>query len=321
MIRFWEDQPDLCRRLQAVRDTITRHAACDDPEVRDAVGQLLGAGGKMLRPAFVLLASEFGAPDAPGIIQVAAAVEMLHMATLVHDDIIDGAPLRRGTATLHTLRGSRVAVLAGDWLFASCFSLVADLGGWEHRGDLAGLVRRICGSEISQSSGRFAVDTSVRRYRRRIAGKTAALFALAFHVGAVQAGCAEAHVSLLRRLGYCLGMGFQIIDDILDFSTDGGETGKRPGSDLSQGIFTLPVIYALRTDDGKLAKALARARRSLRAASRAARIVTEGEGIGLARAAAAEYTRRARRAIDQLPPVAARETLRVVTGRLLDRTW
>ena len=321
MIRFWEDHPELSGRLENVRDTILRCAASDDPEVRDAVVQLLAASGKMLRPAFVLLASQFGAPDAQGIIRTAAAVEMLHMATLVHDDIIDGAPLRRGAPTLHTLRGSRVAVLVGDWLFASCFSMVSDLGGKEHGGDLARLVSRICGSEISQSSDKFTVDTSVRRYRRRIAGKTAALFALAFHVGAVQAGCAEAHVSFLRRLGYCLGMGFQIIDDILDFSPHGADLGKRPGSDLSQGIYTLPVIFALRSDDGTLARALARGRRSRRAVARAARIVTDGEGIRLARAAAEAYTRRALRAIDQLPPVAARETLRIVTGRLLHRTW
>jgi heptaprenyl diphosphate synthase len=321
MIRFWEDQPELSGRLEKVREIILQRAGSDDPDVRGAVSQLLAASGKMLRPAFVLLASQFGAPDPEGILRTAAAVEMLHMATLVHDDIIDGAPLRRGAATLHALRGPRVAVLAGDWLFASCFSLVADLGGEKHGGELARLVTRICGSEISQSSQRFAVSTSIRRYLRRIAGKTAALFALAFHVGAVQASCPETQVSVLRRLGYCLGMGFQIVDDILDFSPDGAETGKRPGGDLSQGIYTLPVVHSLRADDGTLAGTLARSRRSRRAGARAARLVTAGQGILLSRAAAETYTRRAILAIDQLPPANARETLRIVTGRLLHRTW
>lgn len=321
MIRFWGDYPELAGRLEAVRDLILQRAASDDADVRGAVGQLLSASGKMLRPAFVLLASQFGSPEPHAILRAAAAVEMLHMATLVHDDIIDGAPLRRGVATLHTLRGPRVAVLVGDWLFASCFSLIADLGGEKHGAELARLVSRICGSEISQSTERFSASTSVRRYLRRIAGKTAALFALSFHVGADQAGCPPAQLSALRRLGYNLGMGFQIIDDILDFSPDGAETGKLPGGDLAQGIYTLPVVHALRADDGGLAATLARARRSRRAARRAAVMVTRGDGIRISRCTAERYTRRAMQAVDLLPPTPARETLRVVTARLLHRTW
>ena len=321
MMRFWEDNPELAGRLECVRGLILQRAASDDAEVRAAVGQLLDASGKMLRPAFVLLASQFGSPDPERILRAAAAVEMLHMATLVHDDIIDGAPLRRGVATLHTLRGPRLAVLVGDWLFASCFSMVADLGGESHGADLAHVVGRICGTEISQSAQRFDASTSVRRYLRRIAGKTAALFALSFHVGAQQAGCPDARVSTLRRLGYNLGMGFQIIDDILDFSSDAAETGKLRGGDLAHGIYTLPVVHALRADDGALARALDQARRRRRAAGRAARMVVSGEGIPRSRAAAETYTRRAMGALDCLPPVPARETLRIVTGRLLHRTW
>ena len=321
MIRFWEDHPELAGRLEAVRGLILQRAASDDPDVRAAVGQLLASSGKMLRPAFVLLASEFGAPDPVRVLRAAAAIEMLHMATLVHDDIIDGAPLRRGVATLHALRGPRLAVLVGDWLFASCFSLVADLGGDAHGGELARLVGRICGSEISQSTERFSASTSVRRYLRRIAGKTAALIALSFHVGAEQGGCTAAEVSVLRRLGYDLGMGFQITDDILDFSSSSAETGKVPGGDLCQGIYTLPVVHALRTDDGTLARALDRARRGRRAAVRASRLVAGGDGIRLSRAAAESYTRRALCELGRLPASPARETLRSVTGRLLQRTW
>jgi heptaprenyl diphosphate synthase len=243
------------------------------------------------------------------------------MATLVHDDIIDSAPMRRGVATLHALRGPRTAVLVGDWLFASCFTLIADLAGETNGRDLAHLVARICGSEISQSADKYVLHTSVRRYLRRIAGKTAALFALAFHVGGVESGCPTPLVSLLRRLGYSLGMGFQIIDDILDFTRSVADTGKPTGTDLAQGIFTLPVVLALRSDDGRLASALSRGRTSRRAATRAARIVAGGIGIAGARAAAAAYTERAIRAIDLLPPLPARATLREVTGQLLSRTY
>jgi heptaprenyl diphosphate synthase len=321
MMRFWAGHAELSRQLQEVSDAILARADSEDAEVSGGIRQLLAASGKMLRPAFVLLASQFGAPDHARMVRVAAAVEMLHMATLIHDDIIDAAPLRRGVPTLHSRRGPRTAVLLGDWLFASCFSLVADLSSNQDGRALSRVVARMCGSEISQSSQRFTVDASVRRYLRRIAGKTAALFALSFHVGAVQGCCPAELVSRLRRLGYCIGMGFQIIDDILDFSPDARETGKPSGSDLSQGIYTLPVVLALRSGNGPLAKALEQSRRSRRAVARAARLVREGAGIVGARTAAGAYTRRALAAIDMLPPLPARDVLREVTDRLLHRTY
>ncbi|MGO9310936.1 MAG: polyprenyl synthetase family protein [Spirochaetia bacterium] len=321
MSRFWAGHPELSGELEQVRQTILNQAARDEPSVGAAIDQLLASSGKMLRPAFVLLASRFGSPDRDRMVRIAAAVEMLHMATLVHDDIIDAAPLRRGVASLQALRGPRTAVLVGDWLFASCFSMIADLATDQSGRALSHLVARICGSEIRQAADKYVLHTSVRRYLRRIAGKTAALFALAFHVGAEESGCSKELVSVLRRLGYSLGMGFQIIDDILDITRDGAETGKRSGSDLSQGIFTLPVVIALKCDDGRLAAALSRGQYSRRAALRATRIVLAGNGVAGARAAAEAYTDRAIRSIDRLPPQPARETLREVTTRLLSRTY
>jgi heptaprenyl diphosphate synthase len=296
MSGFWDGHPEVAGELAEVRETILARAASEDPEVQGAIRQLLAAGGKMLRPAFVLLAARFGSPGHDRIIRVAGAVEMLHMATLVHDDIIDGASIRRGVATLHALRGPRAAVLVGDWLFASCFSLVADLAELDNARDLSMLVSRICGSEISQSSDRFVASTSVRRYLRRIAGKTAALFSLSFYVGARESGCPDALSAVLRRLGYCLGMGFQIVDDILDFTDTSTQTGKPSGSDLSQGIYTLPVILGLRADDGRLRSSLARKPRGRRAL------------LGL-------------REIARLPHGDARQTLASVAEQLLHRRY
>jgi heptaprenyl diphosphate synthase len=212
-------------------------------------------------------------------------------------------------------------VLVGDWLFASCFSLIADLAGTENGRELSRLVARICGSEISQSSDQFVLHTSIRRYLRRIAGKTAALFALAFHVGAVESSCDQTLVSCLRRLGYNLGMGFQIIDDVLDFEEAGTETGKRTGGDLAAGIYTLPTILALRCDDGMLARALVRRPRSRRGLARAAALVAERGGLAGARALAGRHTERSRRELCRLPDVDARRVLEDVTERLLRRTY
>jgi heptaprenyl diphosphate synthase len=322
MRSFWDGQPELARELACVRETILARAVTEDAEVREAIRLLLESGGKMLRPAFVLLSSRFGTPDPPRIVRVAAAVEMLHMATLVHDDIIDGAARRRGVATLHTLHGARKAVLVGDWLFASCFALIADMARMENAQSLARIVARICGSEISQSADRFLVHTSPRRYLRRIAGKTAALFALSFYVGAFESGCPPGTCAILRRLGYCLGMGFQIIDDILDFRHLGSESGKPTGSDLAQGIYTLPAILALSRDaDGRLAAALSRRASSRRALSRATRLIEERDGIAGAREMARRYTERSLREIRRLPASPARTTLEDVTTKLLHRSY
>lgn len=318
---FWDGQPELAGELESVRETILSRAATDDTEVHGAVRQMLDASGKMLRPAFVLLASRFGSPDAARMVRIGAAVEMLHMATLVHDDVIDGAPTRRGVPTLHVLHGPRKAVLVGDWLFASCFSLIADLARVDNAQALSRLVARICGSEISQSADRFDPHTSIRRYLRRIAGKTAALFSLSFYVGAHESGCTAQVCGTFRRLGYCLGMGFQIIDDILDFERAGAETGKPTGSDISQGIYTLPTIIALRRDDDTLAAALARRPRRRRALSRAARLIEERGGFEGARLRAQQYTERSLREIRRLPSNPAIDTLIGVTEKLLHRRY
>jgi heptaprenyl diphosphate synthase len=186
---------------------------------------------------------------------------------------------------------------------------------------LSRLVARICGSEISQSADRFDPDTSIRRYLRRIAGKTAALFSLSFYVGAHESGCAAHVCSTFRRLGYCLGMGFQIIDDILDFERAGAETGKPTGSDISQGIYTLPTIIALRGDDHKLAAALARRPRRRRALCRVARLIEERGGFEGARLRALQYTERSLREIRRLPSHPSIDTLVGVTEELLHRRY
>lgn len=318
---FWDAFPDVAQHLAEVRDAIRAQAESDDGEVRSSIRHLLDASGKMLRPAFVIIASGFGQPDREKITKIGAAVEMLHMATLAHDDIIDAAFVRRGAPTLFAARGPRTAVLVGDWLFAACISQIADFAAPENAGALSRIVSRICAGEVSQSAERHLLHTSVRRYLRRIAGKTAALFALSFYVGARESGCAPELCNRLRRIGYCLGMGFQIIDDVLDFDQAGRETGKPTGTDLSEGIYTLPTILALQSDDGALARALGRRPRSRRALSRAAALIDERGGITGARAFAARFTERSRRETCRLPGVEARRVLEAVTEMLLHRTY
>jgi heptaprenyl diphosphate synthase len=317
---FWERYPGIAAGLEEVRRLILSQEIAEDAEIRESVRRLVESNAKMLRPGFVLLASRFGEPDSAKILRIAAAVEMLHMATLIHDDIIDEAQLRRGVQTLSARYGPRLAVLAGDSLFAASFSLVSEYAGVEDAKGIARLMRLICGSEIDQSSPGSSGTVSIRRYLRRIAGKTALLFSLSLYVGARQSGCPDAVSHRLRRAGYCIGMGFQIMDDVLDIEGDAVTTGKPSGRDLAQAVITLPVVYALRHDpDGRLAAALARSRRPPRVVRNLARMIDAREGVREAKAMAGRYTDRALREISLLPSSEPRDMLAEVTTRLLSR--
>jgi heptaprenyl diphosphate synthase len=325
---FWAAYPAIAAELDGIRGLLLEAAGAGDDEVHASLRRLVRSNGKMLRPAFVLLAARFGTPEPARMARLAAAVELLHMATLVHDDLIDGAAVRRGVPTLHTQLGPRTAVLAGDTLFAASFSLVADHAEPATARSLSTLVSLICAGEIAETSERFLVTRSVRRYLRRIAAKTALLFSLAFLVGGRESGSPAAVVGGLRRLGWCLGMAFQIIDDILDFEASRIEVGKPVASDLSQGVYTLPVVLALARDDGTLARALERGRRGRTAGGRARRetarivsLIRALGGIDGARALAQKYTARARREIDRLPPGEPRDVLAGVTEQLLQRSY
>ena len=328
MKRFWDTWPGIAVELDGIRGLIIETAAAGGDEVRAAIRRLVESNGKMLRPAFVLLASRFGAAEPGRMARIGAAVELLHLATLVHDDLIDGAELRRGVPTLHTHLGPRTAVLAGDTLFAASFSLVADHADAVTARGLSGLVALICEGEIAETAERFLVTRNVRAYLRRTAAKTALMFSLAFLVGGRESGCPAPVVATLRRLGGCLGMAFQIIDDILDFEASGAEVGKPVAGDLGQGIYTLPVVLALGADDGTLERALAgrwRARRWPRRGNRRTRrlvaLIRGRGGIEGARAWANRYTERARREIARLPAGEPRDVLAGVAEQLLHRAY
>ena len=213
-------------------------------------------------------------------------------------------------------------MLAGDTLFAACFSLVADHADAATARSLSRLVGLICEGEIAETTERFLVTRSVRRYLRRTAAKTALLFSLAFLVGGRESGSPGPIVETLRRLGWCLGMAFQIVDDILDFEASGQEVGKPVANDLGQGIFTLPVVLALQFDDGVLECALAERRYAGRRPARAARdcahrrAYPQPGGFDGARDWARRYTERARQEIARLPAGEPRDVLAGVAEQL-----
>ena len=213
-----------------------------------AINLLLDSGGKRLRPALAILTSKlYEAADHEEVVALAAAVEMLHSATLVHDDVIDGSLLRRGQATLNASWSQGATILAGDFVFARAAYFAAETNNIRVMKIFSQTLMTIVEGELRQLYALRNWSQPKDTYYQRIYGKTAALFAAATEAAAVLGHAPENEISLLRDYGYNVGMAFQIMDDILDFVGDPGKVGKPVGGDLRQGTVTLPVFHYLQT--------------------------------------------------------------------------
>ncbi|MDR1893325.1 MAG: polyprenyl synthetase family protein [Spirochaetales bacterium] len=327
------DDPQLQEDLAEVRRISLGFVSTASPLIRDTLLELFGSGeekgrGKMLRPALVILAGRSGKWNRDRILPLAAAVEFLHNATLIHDDIIDNSPLRRGQPALHKTAGPRNAVLTGDYLLSCCFSLASRSTHLDNGVHLSRAVARICEGEINQNLGRYNALFSLREYRRRIAAKTAALFCMSLLAGAREAGCPDRLCLRFLRIGYCLGMAFQIVDDVLDYAGQDEVVGKSLGRDIREGVFTLPLIYALIREEDSIGFDQGESLRQLLAhppytEETVAAILRRVElfgGAELSRREAAVYLRRGEAEINGLPPGYTRRMLLELSGTLLYRS-
>jgi geranylgeranyl pyrophosphate synthase len=217
----------------------------DFPFLARVLDHLLEAGGKRIRPAIALLSGRMGSYDLDLLVPLAASIELLHSATLVHDDVIDAAPTRRGRATANSLAGNAASVMVGDYMFAHAAELIARTGNIEVIQLFARTLMEMATGELHQDLGAYSYGQGTREYFNRIYGKTASLFATAAQGGAMVSGLPEADALALRSYGENLGMAFQIVDDILDFTGDAAEMGKPAGSDLMQGTLTLPALLLI----------------------------------------------------------------------------
>lgn len=218
----------------------------------DAFVDLIGSGGKRLRPALALLVAHLCAPEQDELVQqrlisLAAAVEMLHTATLVHDDVIDGALLRRGAPTLNAIWSQGATVMAGDFMFARAALFSAETENVRVIRLFSDTLQIIVDGELRQLFARNQYEQERENYYQRIYAKTASLFSAASESAGLLVGVASNHVQALKEFGYNFGMAFQIVDDILDFTSDEMTLGKPAGSDLFQGTLTLPFFYYLRS--------------------------------------------------------------------------
>lgn len=235
----------LKKDLDLIESALHQSIQAEHPVLRNASVALLDAGGKRIRPVFVLLAGQIGNYNIERIQKIAVTLELIHMATLVHDDVIDEAELRRGKPTIKSVYGNRVAMYTGDYILARALEVVTSIKDVQVHQLLSKTLVEVSIGEVEQIKDKFKWDQTLRDYLRRIKRKTALLIATSCKLGAIASGLSERDAGKLYRYGYYIGMSYQIIDDILDFTSSAKELGKPAGNDLLQGNITLPVLYAM----------------------------------------------------------------------------
>ena len=329
VLRFELPDPALAASVKAgldrVEDVLHTVVDSDVEFVRSTALHLVDAGGKRIRPLFTLLAAQFGDPDSQDVITAAAAVELVHIATLYHDDVMDEATMRRGAVSANARWDNTVAILAGDYLFAHASRLVSDLGTDAAR-IIAETFAELVTGQLRETIGPGPDDDPIAHYLSVIDQKTGSLIATAGRFGGMCAGAADEHVRALRRFGEIVGTAFQISDDVIDIASPADESGKTPGTDLREGVHTLPTLYALAEHDPadrdgvRLRELLARPLSDDDEVNEALALLRESPALSRARKTLADYTDQARDVLRLLPDGPARAALRAMTDYLVDRT-
>ena len=318
---MWNEYPFLKQELIAIRQLMLESIEIEDAEIHQAIVTMLQQGGKMIRPAYLTLFANWCKNGKPQEVRaVAAALELLHVATLLHDDVIDEADMRRGQATLNARYGNRVAIYAGDYVLTSCYRLLS-----EYAEDLEGVslptngMARVVEGELAQMRNRYRYDLGLQEYLKRIEGKTAQLFMVSCYMGAKLGEMEDA--LRVKKIGQQIGMAFQILDDILDYQATAQEFGKPVLEDVTQGIYTAPLIYAMEKDSQKIIPLLEKKQEiSEQERLLLRKLVHDFGGVQKAQQLAQQYTNQALSQIDRLPESDMKDILIQLTKQLLERT-
>ncbi|MFI7604781.1 polyprenyl synthetase family protein [Micromonospora sp. NPDC049366] len=311
--------------LDKVEVELRASVASADPFVTEAARHLLEAGGKRFRPLLVALGAQFGDPTAGPVVPAAVVMELTHLATLYHDDVMDEAAVRRGAPSANSRWTNSVAILVGDYLFARAADLAADLGTEAVRLQARTFARLVHG-QIAETVGPRPGDDPVRHYLEVIAGKTGSLIATSARFGAMFGGAAPEHIEALAGYGETIGVAFQLSDDLLDIASESVQSGKTPGTDLREGVPTLPVLYAQAGDDSDAASVRLR---EILAAGAVTDDALHAEALGLLRESPAlkraretvrSYAEDARARLAPLPHNPARGALESLCDFVADRT-
>ena len=309
-------------RLLDIEGELGRAVESDVDFINEAAHHLLAAGGKRFRPLLVVLAAEFGDRDAPGIIPSALVVELTHLATLYHDDVMDQAELRRGAPSANARWDNSVAILTGDFLFAKASDIVADLGPECVRIQARTFARLVQG-QIRETVGPGPEEDPVAHYLSVVADKTGSLIATAARFGARLSGLSAEMEQTLTDFGEQIGTAFQLSDDILDVASEQAVSGKTPGTDLREGIPTLPTLLARTSDragDSRLRDLLSRPLTDDAEHAETLGLLRTNPALEQARAVVQRRADSARGLLDTLPDVPARQALVELCDLVTTRT-
>jgi heptaprenyl diphosphate synthase len=310
--------------LAVVEEELRRNVASSDPLVAEAARHLMDAGGKRFRPLILALSAQFGDPSRDEIVPAALVVELTHLATLYHDDVMDEAAVRRGAPSANSRWGNSVAILVGDYLFARAADIAASLGP-EAVHLQARTFARLVHGQIAETVGPRGTDP-IAHYLHVITEKTASLIATSARFGGMFSGASPAFVEALARYGETIGIAFQLSDDLLDIASESVQSGKTPGTDLREGVPTLPVLYALAGDDTDASAV--RLREILGTGpvtdealhAEALSLLRESAAMKLARETVRTYAEEARARLSPLPDGAPRQALEALCDFIADRT-
>jgi octaprenyl-diphosphate synthase len=305
--------------LAYVEAELTKVCADGLRPATQAATHLLGAGGKRIRPLCVLLSAACFGSIGPRARELALVAEIVHLATLLHDDVVDDSDLRRGAVAARRVWGNAVSVLAGDLLLTHALERTAYVAPGATMTDLLATLRKLVDGEVIQLRGRTGADPSEATYFAIVEGKTASLFSWAARAGALAGGASDRDTKTLGELGRHLGIAFQLVDDALDYAGDSARTGKRLLSDLREGKLTLPLLLAIEARP-RLGELVDRARAGDEAAaSDLHAAVVETRGSAQTRARAAAHSKSALEALATLPPSPARDLFAALTTELTTR--
>ncbi len=309
--------------MALVEDVLRREVHSDSRFVTETSLHLIDAGGKRFRPLFTLLAGQLGPrPSDPEVVTAAAVVELIHLATLYHDDVMDSATMRRGAESANARWDNTVAILTGDYLFAHASRLVADLGPEAVR-IIARTFAELVTGQLRETRGPQEGEDPVEHYLTVVAEKTGSLIATAGRYGGMFSGCPTEQVDALRRFGAAIGTAFQISDDVIDISSTEEVSGKTPGTDLREGVHTLPMLYALAEDDPRaerLAELLDKPLENDTLVAEALELLRAGPGLDRARETLRDQADAARSELAVLPTGSARDALASLTHFVVERT-
>jgi len=310
--------------IEAIENKLGQIISVEQPILTEASFQLLNAGGKRMRPVLVLLASRYGDRHHENVMQTAVTLELIHMASLVHDDVIDDADVRRGEQTVKARWNNRIAMYTGDFMLAKALNVLAEIEHQQIHQILSYSLKEICLGEINQVEDQYNWNQTLRHYLQRIKRKTALLLAVSCQLGAMAAGASASICRDLYYFGYYMGMSYQIVDDILDLVSTEEELGKPVASDIRQGNITLPVLIALRKNQQEAKQLLTLLKipnKSTEEWNSVVQLIRDSGSIADAESISIRFTNKAYQRLKQLPDIMVTEQLQWLADYLGKRRY